>query len=983
MGKYKKSLLLLPVLGLSLVFAPAFQNAAQAEAAESKQVSNGDSVQVWLTDVPSNTWIDRQHDVAFRPKQADQPLTIMVDEDRKYQSVLGFGAALTDSSAWLIGSKMSDVQRTELMRGLFDPSEGIGLSLLRVPMGASDFSASGDYSYDDMPKGATDPTLSNFSIQHDTAYIIPQLKQALSLNPSAKIMANPWSPPGWMKTTDSMEKGTLKSENYSVLANYFVKFIQGYETAGVPVSYISPQNEPQYAGGYPGMILSASQEAQLIRDIGQAFKANDISTQILAWDHNWDVPSYPEQIYSDPAVSQYSPATAWHCYGGNVTAQSQVHNDYPGKGALITECSGGTWQGGDQKAFQATVNTLIINGMRNWAQGVMLWNLALDLNHGPTNKGCLTCNGLVAIDPASGHVTYNADYYALGQASKFVQTGAYRIYSNTFGAGSVEDVAFENPDGSKVLIAYNSGNSAKTFSVADGTRSFDYTLNAGDAVTLKWSGPPQNGNHAPAAANVPDSVHDFTFQSLTGSASDPVIVTYDPALPANGNSIRTGNSLITYSLPFGASIQTAGTETLLDRSRWTVTASSSGDAPTKAIDGNLSTRWTSGHGQTSGDWVQINMGTKMSFNQIVLDTGANSAGDYIRQYQVYTSNDGVNWGSAIVDGTGSGQKANITLPTQTAQYIRIVNTGSSGSWWSIGEINVYAPSNGTGSGSIVGPTAVSNSLQLQTWTSPEGAQVTVVYNGTDRSRSFPISTDSSVTYTLPGGAAAMFTTTNTSSLRQPALGSLTPNTGMAGQTITINGSNFGNVQGLGTVDFGSNPGSIRSWSDSSIGVMVPNGLQSGTVTVSVYGSNGLFAGNASFTVNNPPALPRTGWVAAASDVSPYGDVPGKMLDGNLNTRYSSGTGQHNGLWITVDMGQPQTFDELAMDSGTSAGDYARSADVYVSTDGTNWTKVSSIVGNGPLEIAAFPVQTARYIKVVNTGSSGSWWSIAEFNVYKS
>lgn len=981
MGKLKSCFLLLPVMGLSLAFSPVCQSMAQAEAAEPKQVSNGASVQVWLTDVPSGSWITRQNDVAFTPKQADQPLTIKVDENREYQSVLGFGAALTDSSAWLIGSKMSEVQRTELMKSLFDPSGGIGLSLLRVPMGASDFSASGDYSYDDMPKGVTDPTLSNFTVQHDAAYIIPELKQALSLNPSAKIMANPWSPPGWMKTTDSMEKGTLKSDNYSVLANYFVRFIQGYQTAGVPVSYISPQNEPQYAGGYPGMILSASQEAQLIRDIGQAFKANRISTRILAWDHNWDMPSYPEQIYNDPAASKYAPATAWHCYGGNVTAQSQVHNDFPGKGALITECSGGTWQGGDQKAFQATLHTLIIKGMRNWAQGVMLWNLALDQNHGPTNHGCLTCNGLVAIDSDSGNVTYNADYYALGQASKFVQTGAYRIYTNTFGTGSIEDVAFKNPDGSKVLIAYNSGNDAKTFSIADGTRSFDYTLNAGDAVTLKWSGPPQNGNHALAATNVPDPTHDFTFQALQGSASDPIVVTYDPALQSNENSIRNGNNLITYSLPFGASIQAAGTETALNRSQWTITSSSNGDQTKNAIDGNLSTRWTSGHGQTNGDWIQIDLGAKTSFNQIVLDTGASSAGDYIRQYQVYASNDGVNWGSAIADGTGSGQKVAITLPTQTAQYIRIVNIGSSGNWWSIGEINVYAPSNGTNSGSITGPTAVSNSLQLQTWTSPEGSQVTVVYNGTDSSKSFPISADSAVTYTLPGGASAMFAITNASSLRQPAIGSLTPNEGMPGQTVTINGSNFGNVQGLGTVDFGSIPGSIRSWSDSSIGVTVPNGLPEGTVTVSVYGSNGLFAGKSSFNVKIPPALPRAGWVAAASNVSPYGDVPGNMLDGNPNTRYSSGTGQRNGLWITVDMGQLQTFNEIAMDSGTSAGDYARSADVYASTDGTNWTKVSSVTGNGPLEIATFPVQTARYIKVVNTGSSGSWWSIAEFNAY--
>jgi hypothetical protein len=212
---------------------------------------------------------------------------------------------------------------------------------------------------------------------------------------------------------------------------------------------------------------------------------------------------------------------------------------------------------------------------------------------------------------------------------------------------------------------------------------------------------------------------------------------------------------------------------------------------------------------------------------------------------------------------------------------------------------------------------------------------------------------------------------------------LTPNQGIPGYKIAMSGSNFGDAQGLGTVYFGSIHASIDSWTDTSIGAYVPSGLPSGTVTVSVNGASGVYAGGSSFDLTGlGTALSRTGWIATASDVSPYGDVPGNMLDGVPDSRYSSGIAQYNGLWIQVDMVQTQTFNKIVLDSGSSIGDYARSADVYVSTDATSWTKVFSIAADGQqVQLASFPTQTARYIKVVNTGSAGSWWSIAELNVY--
>jgi O-glycosyl hydrolase len=946
-------------------------------APQLKQASRDNSVRVWLTDVSADKWVAGQDDVLFEAKRTANPLTIKIDDSVKYQKIQGFGAAMTDSSAWLI-DKLSTAERTKLMKKLFDPSKGIGLSLLRSPMGATDFNASGNYSYNDMPAGQTDPTLSNFSIQHDVPYIIPALRQALSLNPSIKIMANPWSPPGWMKTSDSMIGGTLKSEYTSTLANYFVKFIQAYGEAGVPISYISPQNEPMGTPTWPGMFLSAYQEADLIQEIGKAFEANGISTKILAWDHNWDVPSYPETIFSDPAASKYTAGTVWHIYSGNPNYQTLVHNDYPSKETFITEATGGVWQDSDQTAFSEALGTWIINGTRNWANGVMLWNIALDPDRGPLNSdtaGIPMLRGLLTIDPADGRVTCNVDYHALAHASRFVKPGARRIYSNTFGEGSIENVAFQNPDGSKVLIAHNSGSTAKTFSVADGTHSFEYTLNAGDAVTFTYSGPAQSGR-TPAATKVSDPTHDFMFTSASG----PVTVTYDPELLPYQNSIRTGNKLVTYSLPIGASVQTTGRA--LSRSKWTATASAQPDwgVAANAIDGDINTKWSLGHGTTSGDWFQIDLGSPTSFNKIVIDTGVNNSFDYVTKYQIYVSNDGADWGSAIASGSGGIGKITVTLPTRTAQYIRIVSTAASGFWWSIGDLEVYGSARGTGS--ITAPTAVSNGLQLKNWTSKEGEQVTAVFNGTTDSKSFKISTDGSYTYTLPSGTSAMFTTKKLSSFPSPTFSDLKPGQGMPRSKFTIRGSGFGDAQGLGTVYFGSSYAEIDTWSETSISAYVPRGLPAGKVTVSVKGASGADAGRSSFNVIDlGPALPRTGWTAKASDASQW-DAPGNMLDGNSDTRYSSGTGQYDGLWIQVDMGQTQTFDKIVLDVGGSVSDYARSADVYVSTDGTDWTKVTSVADGQRVHLTSFPTQTARYIKIVNTGNvARSWWSVAEFNVY--
>ena len=411
---------------------------------------------------------------------------IPVDDTRQFQTIDGFGAAMTDSSAWLLEEQLTAVQRKEVMRQLFDPRRGIGISFLRVPLGASDL-ARNHYSYDDMPPGQRDPGLQKFSIDHDRAYILPALHQALKLNPSMSIMVTPWSPPGWMKTRASLIGGQLREDASADFALYLAKSVRAYQNAGVPVKYLSVQNEPLYeTSDYPGTLMQAEQQRELIgKFVGPALQKAGLRTGILAYDHNWDHPEYPETILADPTAAQYAQGSAFHCYGGDVSAQEKVHNQFPDKGLWMTECSGGTWQKGN---LLAITEKLVIESTRQWAKAVVLWGLALDEKNGPNSGGCATCRGLITVDrSAEPHqVTYTADYYAIGHVSRFVYPGALRIHSSDQSPAGLESVAFKNTDGTIVLLVLNSADTPQDFSVSWRGSSFRTSLSAGSVSTYQW-----------------------------------------------------------------------------------------------------------------------------------------------------------------------------------------------------------------------------------------------------------------------------------------------------------------------------------------------------------------------------------------------------------------------------------------------------------------------------------------------------------------
>jgi glucosylceramidase len=444
---------------------------------------------VWVTTGDQQKLLSREPDVAFSKADTTGIPTIAVADSPSYQEIVGFGAAITDASALLINGLPPD-RRDSLLRDLFDRDNGIGLSFTRLTIGASDFSPT-HYTFDDMPPGQRDSSLLRFSIEPDRAHRLPVLRRALAINPELRIMASPWSAPAWMKTSDKLIGGTLRPDAYGPFAEYLARYVDAYAAEGVPIFALTVQNEPHYEpGDYPGMRLEPPARARLIGAyLGPRLARAGSRTQIFDWDHNWDQPQSPLQVLADSVARRYVAGVAWHCYGGDVSAQGTVHDAYPAVDAYFTECSGGDWAPKFAENLLWGTQHLIIGATRNWARGVLFWNLALDENHGPHLGGCGNCRGVVTIDSKSGAVTRNDEYYVLAHASRFVRQGARRIESSS-GLAGVESVAFRNPapDGSIVLVVANTTSDERQFGVAWRGKALAYTLPAGAVATLRWLG---------------------------------------------------------------------------------------------------------------------------------------------------------------------------------------------------------------------------------------------------------------------------------------------------------------------------------------------------------------------------------------------------------------------------------------------------------------------------------------------------------------
>ncbi len=489
------------------------------------------TVTIWLTSDDQTKKLQQQPMVAFSTgTTATNP--IIVDETQTYQTIEGFGASFTDTTGYALNELAAPAQRDAAMTNLFTRGgNGIGLSFIRNPMGASDLSRT-MYSYDDLAAGQTDTNLNLFSIAHDQADIIPLVKQALQLNPQLKIMANPWSPPGWMKDSGSMVGGALLPYMYGPFALYFVKYLQAYQAAGVPVNYISLQNEPLYEpANYPGMPMDANTQTVVLRDfILPALAANHLTnTTVLVYDHNWDRPDYPTTEFSDATVNNSPQVTgiAWHGYGGTPGVMLSMEAGYPAKGQYLTEHSGIAGNDQVRDDFEE-----IIHVMRSWGKAYVKWNLASDENYGPHDGGCGNCTPLVYVDTGTHNVSYGIEFYTMGHFSKFVLPGAYRIYSSD--AAGVLSAAFLNPDNSKVLVAFNDTASSTTFQVQWGNRILTYTLASYSGATFTWAGTQSGG----FKVNPTTLMQASSFNSISALETEPTTDTlggYDLGFASGGS----------------------------------------------------------------------------------------------------------------------------------------------------------------------------------------------------------------------------------------------------------------------------------------------------------------------------------------------------------------------------------------------------------------------------------------------------------------
>lgn len=466
---------------LTILLFPALYSCKDNRSDRDEPGAVDGKVTLWTTTGNQTKLLARDTTVSLVQKQQNnQGITITLEEQETLQEMEGFGAALTESSAFLMHTKLNAPQRKELIRELFTSDTGIGISYLRVTMGASDFSLE-DFTYNDRPAGETDTALEHFSIAKDQKYLIPVLKEILEVAPRIRLMATPWSAPAWMKTNGKLAGGKLKPEYYPAFARYFVKYLKAYQNEGIEIDAISVQNEPLHEAAYPSMRMEANEQLDFIKNhLGPLLEKENIKTKILAYDHNWDRPDYPMTILADADARKYVSGSAFHAYAGNVTAMSTVQEAFKDKGIYFTEISGGQWATNFADNMVWNMKNIFIGAPANWSKNALLWNLALDENHGPKNGGCGDCRGVITISEG-GFIQRNVEYYALAHLSKFVADGAKRIKTNPVTA--VEHVAFKNPDGTVAVVILNGANNFQRVNLVRGNGQVIFNQEQASVVT--------------------------------------------------------------------------------------------------------------------------------------------------------------------------------------------------------------------------------------------------------------------------------------------------------------------------------------------------------------------------------------------------------------------------------------------------------------------------------------------------------------------
>lgn len=440
-------------------------------------------VDFWLTKGDQSIKLTKQNTLLHFNTTYNTYPTIEIDNTASFQSIEGFGYTLTGGSASVI-NQLTAEKRKALLEELFGTGDNsIGVSYLRVSIGASDLDEN-VFSYDDLPMGETDPLLQKFSLEPDRKNLIPLLQDILHINPSIKILGSPWSPPVWMKDNTNSKGGSLLKNFQPVYAQYIVKYILQMKEQGITIHAITPQNEPLHPGNNPSLLMLADQEADFIKnDLGPALQAAGLQTGIIVYDHNCDRPDYPLSILRDSVANPFVTGSAFHLYGGDISALSTVHAAFPDKGLYFTEQWTSTT--GDFATDLAWhTKNVVIGSMRNWSKVALEWNLANNAQFGPhTPGGCSACKGAITVqDPNT--FERNVSYYIIAHASKFISPGSVRIGTNQ--TGNLNNAAFRTPDGKTVLLVENDNTEAALFNIKQNGQWVTTSLPGGAVATYRW-----------------------------------------------------------------------------------------------------------------------------------------------------------------------------------------------------------------------------------------------------------------------------------------------------------------------------------------------------------------------------------------------------------------------------------------------------------------------------------------------------------------
>lgn len=437
--------------------------------------------------------------IDFSTKFNMSPNTITLDPTQKFQTMDGFGAAITGSTCYNL-MKMSKEDRTKFLTETFSDEKGMGMNYIRIAIGCSDFSLSEYTCWDKEGK-------ENFALQfEEKQYILPVLKEILAINPSIKIMGSPWTPPKWMKVNnltdlkpfDSWTSGQLNPKHYQNYGWYFVQWLQAMKKEGVTVSSITVQNEPLNRGNSASLYMTWQEQQAFIKQaLGPQLKAAALETKIYAFDHNYnydniaDQNDYPVKIYNDAGAASYIAGAAFHNYGGDKAELLDIHNQRPDKELVFTETSIGEWNEGRnlEKRLMEDMREVALGTVNNWSRAVIVWNLMLDTDKGPNREGgCQTCYGAVDISKSNfKNITRNSHYYIVGHLSSVVKSGAVRIGAKGYTAEGLVYTAFQNKDGSYAIVLLNDAEENRKITISDSKNHFSYEVPAKSVVSYRWA----------------------------------------------------------------------------------------------------------------------------------------------------------------------------------------------------------------------------------------------------------------------------------------------------------------------------------------------------------------------------------------------------------------------------------------------------------------------------------------------------------------